>query len=48
MVLADLVHGEQEGVKQVVVDRMLEELENATREEGRVMAFQNQELCERY
>ena len=48
LVLADLVHGEQEGVKQVVVDRMLEELENATREEGRVMAYQNQELCERY
>eukprot|EP00090_Calanus_glacialis_P043703 TRINITY_DN7742_c0_g1_i3.p1 TRINITY_DN7742_c0_g1~~TRINITY_DN7742_c0_g1_i3.p1 ORF type:complete len:377 (-),score=162.96 TRINITY_DN7742_c0_g1_i3:106-1236(-) len=48
VVLADLIHGEQEGVNQVVVDRMLEELDNVATEEGKDMAYQNQELCERY
>ena len=48
VVLADLVHGEKGDWDQKVEDRVLEELDTVSREEGMDLAYKNQELCERY
>ena len=48
VILADLLHEEQQEFDMKVVDRKLEELEVASTEEGKDIAYHNQELCTRY
>jgi len=47
VVLADLIHSEREEKDQKIVDRMVEDLENISLEEGRDI-FMNQELCDKF
>jgi len=48
VVLADLLHEEQEEVDSSYVDRKLEEMEAVCREEGDVLSYQNQDQCMEY
>jgi len=48
VILADLLHEEQQEFDMKVVDRKLEELEAVSSEEGEDIAYHNQELCMRY